>query len=193
MITLPRLSYGAGILLTASVNKRLDLLGLKVVDEIVRIKLNLKEDRGWIFWIIRGGEITPERFCLALPSYSTNQGSTDKDVCPVILCVRILWFCSKEILYDISRISTPLDLIQDPLFWLGICQILAGSSGCMVSRLREDADIFFHEVAPQLSTDYEPKDTKHCVTTRYWSRGQIYYVTFYYVLFYARLGIWKYF
>ena len=85
--------------------------------------------RGW--YHSRGGLI-------GSPSSSTNQVSTAKNIRTVILSVRILWFYSKGRSYDLSWISTPLDLIQDTLSCLGIHRILAGSSGYMVSRLRDN-------------------------------------------------------
>ena len=110
--------------------------------------LKLKLGIDWILLIVIGGDITQDKFCLDLPSSSTNKGSTVKYICPVILSVRILWFWSKGRLYELSRSSTPLDISKDPLWLLGAHIIMAVSSGCMVTRIHEYMGIRL----PQYST-----------------------------------------
>ena len=79
---------------------------------------------------------------MTLPSSPTNQVSTAKDICLVILYFIILGSCSKGRSYELSRSSKPLDITQVPLGGLGIFWILAISSGCMVSHLHEDTGIW---------------------------------------------------
>ena len=102
------------------------------------IKLKLKQGRRLILLLILGGDINTENFCLSIMSSYTNHASTDKDIHLIILSARILRFCSKGISYDLSRSYTPLDITRDPLDCLGVCRIMEGSSGYVVSRICED-------------------------------------------------------
>ena len=71
-----------------------------------------------------------------------NQGSTAKYICPIILSVIILWFCRNGRSYNLSHSSTPLDISQDPLGYLGIHKVLTGLSGCMVSCIFNNIGIW---------------------------------------------------
>ena len=101
------------------------------------MRLKFKKGRGWILWLIWGDAITPEKLLLDLPSSSTSQGSTDKDICHVMLSVITLCLCSKGVSYELLGRSAPFYLTQDLLGYLGFCHILEGSLGCMASCLHE--------------------------------------------------------
>ena len=78
-----------------------------------------------------------------LPIYSTNQGSTAKDIHPIILYVRIQWIYRKVSFNYPARRYMPLDLTQDDISCFFVRLILLGSSGCVLSHLREDMGIRF--------------------------------------------------
>ena len=109
----------------------------------MRIKLVLKEGIGWILWFIRGGEITLEKVCLAIPSSFVNKGSTAKDLHPEILSIWIIWLFSKGRYNKTPQSSMPLDITQDTIGCLCFRRILSGYSGCMLSSLCEDTRIRF--------------------------------------------------
>ena len=78
---------------------------------------------------------------LDLLSHSINQGSLAKYNCLVILSVRILWLFSNGIYNKLPQSSMPLDIDQYHLGQLCVRRILAGSSGCIVSRIHKDTGI----------------------------------------------------
>ena len=94
-----------------------------------------------VYSVLWNHSITMEKGCLTLSSSSANQGSTDNNIHPIILSIRIQWLCSKGNLNKLLRSSTTLDLIQYLLCCYFFRRILAGSSRYMVSRIHDDTTI----------------------------------------------------